>query len=234
LNIKDCHFVVESLLPSLKDNIFQELNVEFLTSQLKQKQVDSNTLLEESKKQKREMWNELKIQAICRTIAAIYLLNLLTLFTTVQLSLLGRILYLDSVRALASSAQTSDLDPKQGTNTFRSISEEIERQYLTLSWYILNIGWKQCVERIRKSVLKHTMMVPLTMAFTHDSLMELIYNIRQDVDHENGQLFRFDTFLLPVEGSEGFVFSQGGVSKTDTLDPSLQLLLDETRDFLER
>jgi peroxin-3 len=148
LNIKDCHFVVESLLPGLKDHIFQELNVELLTTQLKQRQGDSNSLLEESKKQKREMWNELKVQTFCRVLASLYLLNLLTTFTTVQLSLLGSMLYIDSVVALHQSQMNSEEESQ------RSISEETERQYLTLSWYLLNVGWKSCVERIRNVVEK--------------------------------------------------------------------------------
>ena len=33
-----------------------------------------------------------------------------------------------------------------------SISEETERKYLTLSWWILHVGWKDVGERVRKGV----------------------------------------------------------------------------------
>jgi peroxin-3 len=216
LVLKDCQFVVESLLIGLKDNIFQELNVELLTTQLKMKQGDSNSLLEESKKQKREMWNELKIQSFCRVLSSMYLLNLLTVLTTVKLSLLGRMIYLDSVQ---------DQDVK-------TVSEETERQYLTLSWYLLNVGWKDCVARVRQAAEKQLKSVPLTLAMTHDTLMELVSNIRKEVEFEHGLEFKFDIFLLPKEGSESLIFSQAGIKET-TVDPPLLQLINETRDVVE-
>lgn len=41
LNLKDVQFVVESLLVGLKTALFEELNVEDLTNQLKQKQIQT-------------------------------------------------------------------------------------------------------------------------------------------------------------------------------------------------
>jgi peroxin-3 len=32
------------------------------------------------------------------------------------------------------------------------ISEETERKYLTLSWWILHVGWKDVGERVRRAV----------------------------------------------------------------------------------
>ena len=73
LNLRDCHFVVESLLPALKDNLFEEMNVEMLTQQLKGRQGESPEMLEQPKKQKREMWETLKIYSFARTICTVYL-----------------------------------------------------------------------------------------------------------------------------------------------------------------
>lgn len=50
---------------------------------------------------------------------------------------------------------------------------------------------------------------------------------------ENGKRFRFDTFLLPVEGAEASVLAEGGLAER-AVDPILKGLIDETRDFLER
>jgi len=36
--------------------------------------------------------------------------------------------------------------------TVGSIDEETERKYLTLSWWICNIGWKDVGERVRRGV----------------------------------------------------------------------------------
>jgi Peroxin-3 len=73
LNLRDCRFVVESLLPTLKDNLFEELNVELLTQQLKLRQGDTPLLQEQPKKHKREMWASLKITSFARTICTVYL-----------------------------------------------------------------------------------------------------------------------------------------------------------------
>ena len=33
-----------------------------------------------------------------------------------------------------------------------NVSEETERKYLTLSWWILHVGWKDVGERVRRGV----------------------------------------------------------------------------------
>jgi peroxin-3 len=152
LNLKDCLFVVESLLPALKDALFEELNVELSTTKLKQRQGDTqNALLEESKREKRELWNTLKVQSFTRTLASVYLVNLVTILTCVQLSLVGRYVYLDSV--LTSNLKESTLEDDQ-VAAEKIIADETERKYLTLSWYLLNIGWKDCVKRVQEGVEK--------------------------------------------------------------------------------
>lgn len=34
----------------------------------------------------------------------------------------------------------------------KGVSDETERRYLTFSWYVLNVGWKECVARVQKAV----------------------------------------------------------------------------------
>lgn len=142
LNLKDCHFVVESLLPALKEHLFEELNVELMTANLKLRQGEGADSVEDGKKQRMDMWSTLKITSFARTLGSIYLVNLVSSMTCVQLSLLGRYVYLDSI----------EID--QDENVARSISDETERHYLTLSWYLLNVGWKACMERVQKAVEK--------------------------------------------------------------------------------
>jgi peroxin-3 len=156
LNLKDLNFVVESLLSGLKDSLFEELNVELLTTQLKRKEgsliverqgEQANALLEESKKQKRELWNTLKIKSFTRTIVSVYLINMVAILTCVQLSILGKYMYLDSVVSLGKK------DPaEEAQETEKIVSEETERNYLTMSWFLLNVGWKNCMHRVQNSV----------------------------------------------------------------------------------
>lgn len=48
------------------------------------------------------------------------------------------------------------LDEENGEDNQRAeeeaISEETERKYLTLSWWILHVGWKDVRERVRRGV----------------------------------------------------------------------------------
>ncbi|TFY75166.1 hypothetical protein EWM64_g8847 [Hericium alpestre] len=121
--------------------------------------------------------------AITRTLTVLYATTLLSLFTHIQLSLLGRYKYVQSViqlsrdeaareqRAFDASIESLFFaapsprrtpDEEHGLMTekvwdadeiwHRGVDEETERKYLTLSWWILNVGWKDVAERVRRGV----------------------------------------------------------------------------------
>lgn len=115
-----------------------------------------------------------------RTLTVLYSITLLTIFTNIQLSLLGRYKYIQSVIQLerdedARSRRQSELslsslfsslvdltnsrDIEAGQQTGleegiwkEGVDAETERKYLTLSWWILNVGWKDVGERVRRGV----------------------------------------------------------------------------------
>jgi peroxin-3 len=136
-------------------------------------------------KSKAELWREIKILSECptsaqapesdyfrkaftRTLTTMYSIVLLSLFTHIQLSIIGRSKYIQSVleqeeeeRMMAAmSFDVSALllgmwDNEDGGDTVQTvdpIDEETERKYLTLSWWICNIGWKDVGERVRRGV----------------------------------------------------------------------------------
>lgn len=103
----------------------------------------------------------------------IYSITLLTLFTDIQLNLLGRSKYIQSVFMMERDERTRELfakhaspdsiywgekvlDEESAEDNERAeeeaISEETERKYLTLSWWILHVGWKDVGERVRRGV----------------------------------------------------------------------------------
>lgn len=121
--------------------------------------------MEENKKIKRDLWATLKTKSFTRTLVSVYLVNLVTILSCVQLSLLGRYAYIDSVAAMKqkrdaespSKGKLLSLDADIGNHddldeVERCISEQVERHYLTLSWYLVNVGWKECVNRVQKAV----------------------------------------------------------------------------------
>lgn len=117
-----------------------------------------------------------------RTLTVLYSITLLTIFTNIQLSLLGRYKYIQSViqlerdedarsklqyeTSLSSILFQSLIDPTglpdiealgQQTGLEEGIwregvDTETERKYLALSWWILNVGWKDIGERVRRGV----------------------------------------------------------------------------------
>jgi peroxin-3 len=117
---------------------------------------------------------------VTRTLTVLYSITLLTIFTNIQLSLLGRYKYIQSVIQLerdedARSRRQSELslsslfsslvdltnsrDIEAGQQTGleegiwkEGVDAETERKYLTLSWWILNVGWKDVGERVRRGV----------------------------------------------------------------------------------
>lgn len=105
--------------------------------------------------------------AFTRTLTIIYSMTLLTLFTHMQLSILGRSKYIHSIiqaeqeerlreqmmdASLFSLLWNGDVSEEAETQSAEVISEETERKYLTLSWWILHVGWKDVGERVRRGV----------------------------------------------------------------------------------
>ncbi|KAJ3285286.1 peroxin [Borealophlyctis nickersoniae] len=257
-NQQDCTFAVASLLPTLGEELFAALNVELITAQLQQTKQsktaeaagEEGAPTEEQKRQeaaqqmqrKLSMWEELKILGFTRTISAVYLVTLLIVFTHLQLNLLGRFFYLDSVVNQQRENGSDELvDGTEGGR--KGVSDEAERKYLTFSWFILNVGWKRCVERVRKATEEVIGSVTLRQSVTFASLSDTIKEIRAKVetdDRDGRKAFRFDDYLLPEEGHEADVLREGGAAPVDgevdarfVVDPELAMLLDETRDFLD-
>ncbi len=98
-------------------------------------------------------------------------MTLLSLFTHIQLNILGRSKYLQSVLQLAQeenererwqdslsiaslfwSGNVESQERNPDLQEIPPISEENERKFLTLSWWILHVGWKDVGERVRRAV----------------------------------------------------------------------------------
>ncbi|CAP68842.1 uncharacterized protein PODANS_7_8080, partial [Podospora anserina S mat+] len=110
------------------------------------------------KKTKRQLWNDLTISSITRAYTLLYTLSLLTMLTRIQLNLLGRRSYLSSVVSLAtgSAQQTISLENNDddGNNPehYYGSDFEVNRRYLTFSWWLLNRGWVDVMQRVETAV----------------------------------------------------------------------------------
>jgi peroxin-3 len=123
--------------------------------------------------------------AFTRTLTTLYSITLLCLLTTIQLTVLARSKYVNSVldaereemfrEQLESQLSLPNLLLSQSTRMIQDllsvdlsildddevemgdlegdgITQEVERKFLTLSWWILHVGWKDVGERVRRGV----------------------------------------------------------------------------------
>lgn len=189
-------------------------------------------------KTKAELWREVKILsaslsalfcvpetnlhliAFTRTLTTLYSLTLLSLFSHIQLSLLGRSKYVQSVlgqereermrEKLSYQLSIYSLFWSQGPEECESellqdvepIDQETEMMYLTLSWWICHIGWKDVGERVRRGVeevfdeyallmvscieqkLNNLFSVSLKTKLGAMDLHRLVCDVRRRVEHE--------------------------------------------------
>ncbi|KZT08080.1 uncharacterized protein LAESUDRAFT_724066 [Laetiporus sulphureus 93-53] len=209
---------------------------------------------------KADLWKEVKILTFTRTLTIIYSITLLSIFTHIQLNILGRLKYIQSVVQAereerrrervqqdvsmllagveeALSEENEDVDEDED----EIISEETERKYLTLSWWILHVGWKDVGERVRRGVEEVFEGVSLKTKFTIQDLFRLVSDVRRRVEYEvtfEGRERRIDflsTLLPPTSETLTHVLIQGGIPSrlAGTADPHFDALLAETRIHLQ-
>ncbi|KAI0061109.1 hypothetical protein BV25DRAFT_1917083 [Artomyces pyxidatus] len=236
---------------------------------------------------KAELWREVKILsepspityladlntsarlAVTRTLTVMYSMTLLSVFTNIQLSLLGRYKYVQSVMQLereeeersslisetsiaslffASPRHSFDIESLlfgkgewEDDSIWREgVDEETERKYLTLSWWILNVGWKDVGERVRRAVEEVFEGVSLKGKLGPIELHRLISDVRRRVEHEvtfegiERRINFVSTLLPPTSSALAHLLTRGGFppSHSDVHEPAFTTLLEETRDLL--
>ncbi|KAF8632834.1 hypothetical protein AX15_001664 [Amanita polypyramis BW_CC] len=169
-----------------------------------------------SSKTKAELWTEVKMLTFTRTLTTLYSITLLSLLTTIQLTVLARSKYVNSVLEhereerfreqlesqlsffnllfsrsdklqdilLGEESEQLENDAERGELGGSSITEEVERKFLTLSWWILHVGWKDVGERVRRGVEEVFEGVSLKTKFAAMDLHYLIRDVRRRVEHE--------------------------------------------------
>ncbi|KAF8554544.1 hypothetical protein OG21DRAFT_1051916 [Imleria badia] len=207
-----------------------------------------NSVTSASPRTKGQLWNEVKILALTRTLTTLYTITLLSLLTAVQLNVLGRSRYIDSVRAsdraerareqvpdfslsgiLAREAVAKIVDVEaiwpawifgdgedgdEGDGRLDAIPEGTELRFLTLSWWVLHVGWKDVAARIRSSVESVFDDVPLKTKLSPSELSTLIMDVRRRVEMDGtgsklGARF-LSTLLPPTPETTAHVLAQGG------------------------
>ncbi|KAL8971835.1 MAG: hypothetical protein Q9183_000862 [Haloplaca sp. 2 TL-2023] len=178
---------------------------------------------------KAQLWNDLKISSITRAFTLLYTLSLLTLFTRIQLNLLGRRNYLSSVVRMAShspqdptiSLQNLDDDNEQHNygNDF-----ETNRRFLTFSWWLLHRGWRDIMEKVEVAVKSVFGPINPREDIPLEKLSALILEVRRQVEGaspEERRSHKWLPYLLPPEDQEETVLRESGMLSNKT-PPSSQ------------
>ena len=171
------------------------------------------------------------------------------MLTRVQLNLLGRRSYLSSVVALATGAQqaTISLENNDDDNPEHAYGSDFDtnRKYLTFSWWLLNKGWVQVMNRVESAVRTVFGSLSPRDLVSFDRFSDLTMEVRKLVEGatpEERQTSDWLSFLLPPRDQEDEVIRQSGILEDNSLQGGeaaetssapLRALLDETADLIE-
>ncbi|KAL2865674.1 peroxisomal biogenesis factor 3 [Aspergillus lucknowensis] len=237
---------MSSMAPSLPEDDRKSLSSDsFLrTSQLGDSTAEGEPS-SQPKRNKTQLWNEVKITSITRSFTLIYTLSLLTIFTRVQLNLLGRRNYLSSVISLATppaDSSTIRLEDHDDDLT-QTLGNDFEtnRRYLAFSWWLLHRGWKQLMEEVQAAVVE--VFGPLNPRddISFEKLSQLTLQVRKKIEgdtEEDRKHRKWLAYLLPPREEEDHLLEESGVlGVTEPSTPqtavTLRHLLDETADLID-
>ncbi|RMZ85980.1 hypothetical protein DV737_g214, partial [Chaetothyriales sp. CBS 132003] len=175
------------------------------------------------KKSKAQLWNELKISAVTRSFTFIYSLSLLIMLTRIQLNLLGRLNYLQSVISLAQPPapgrhNSISLEDHDDANAGLSFGHDFEtnRKYLTYSWWIMHKGYAHILDKVRMAVEDVWGPVSPTEMLTADRLRGLVVEVRKRVEgateHDRYAVKWLPYLLPPREEEEAMLVDSGFIT----------------------
>ena len=173
------------------------------------------------KKTKAQLWGELKISSLTRSLTLIYTLALLTVLTRIQLNLLGRRSYVLSAVALASQKPTgptisleNDEDSAHGT---LGVDFETNRSFLAFSWWLLHRGWRDVMTRVESAVEEIFGPINPREEVSFERLSQMLLEVCKKVegaskDERRGR--KWLSVMLPPLDQEDFVLRESGVRST--------------------
>ncbi|KAJ2802419.1 peroxin [Coemansia guatemalensis] len=183
------------------------------------------------KRSKVEIWEDIKIQSFTRTLIAVYTESLLTMLVHVQLNMIGRTTYLDSVIG-KYTGDTGDQVALEGRYESR-LSLADEQNFLMLSWWFLNRGWRTLMARVSKATEHCIGQLSLKERLSHRELTSLFNNIHIKL-REDGLVQLLPEILLPLgeERTDDYL-TANRLTSSQVFTPVFVRLLDQLRDVIE-
>ncbi|KAL2171057.1 hypothetical protein VTG60DRAFT_3905 [Thermothelomyces hinnuleus] len=187
------------------------------------------------------------------------------MLTRIQLNLLGRRSYLSSVVSLATGGNAApgtinlENNDDDGAEEAYGTDFEVNRKYLTFSWWLLNRGWVDMMHRVEaavRQVFGHLSPRDTVSLHTFSKLTHDVRSIVEGSGPSTEARTAWLPFLLPPVDMEDFVLRESGILEPDPVDnvvvaaaqgtsptpatpaspstaASLRRLLDETADLIE-
>ncbi|KAJ2853026.1 peroxin [Coemansia erecta] len=181
-----------------------------------------------TRRTKLEIWEDIKIQSFTRTLIAVYSESLLTILVHVQLSMVGRSTYLESVVGKYAGEDVT-LDGR----LISRLSSADEQHFLMLSWWFINRGWRQLMSLISEAANHCIGYLPLKERVSHRELSALFASIHNRV-RENGLMQDLPAILLPLgDENVGEYLAANRLEAERVFTPVFVRLLDQIRDIIE-
>ncbi|TFL07686.1 Peroxin-3 [Pterulicium gracile] len=198
-----------------------------------------------SGKTKAELWKELKVLSISRALTSVYTVTLLTLLTTVQLSQLARRRYVTAICTMEQEERRhsafsiaslfwpgfSDFsmdDFFDGDKTWEDteVDQDTEHMFLTLSWWVLHVGWKELSQTVLTAVKDVFMGVSLKTPLMSADIKRLLNDVRRAVERDGSHTKNFIDLIIPVNDAQTrLTLANGGVlpvNEPDSADDDLE------------
>ncbi|KAJ1838068.1 peroxin [Coemansia sp. RSA 2708] len=230
-NQRDCMFTIMSLLPELSEQVLREVDVERLIGELRAinqtppaENADSEPAAsaEGERRSKVEIWEDIKVQSFARTLVAVYAEALLAMLVHVQLNMVGRSTYLDSVAGRYGGAAAG-----------RRLAAGDEQSFLMVSWWFLNRGWRQLLALVAAATEASVGPLPLKQRLSHGELAALFGDVHVRL-RERGLAQMLGELLLPLgEARTAEYLAANGLAAGQVFTPGLERLLDQLRDVVE-
>ncbi|GMM27757.1 Pex3 protein [Martiniozyma asiatica (nom. inval.)] len=181
---KDCYMTFLSFLPMLVDPIYNDINVEEITRELRQAKAKSETTIQTddlSGKTKAELWEELKIKSLTRFFTLVYGEALMIVLLHLQLNIISRKSYLKTALKLAilqEGIEGIDFDVEEDF-----LEKDLpEQAFLSFSWWLLNRGWIDLKNLVGDSVVDVFGDIDLREELNMDEFSGLCANVQKSID----------------------------------------------------
>jgi peroxin-3 len=153
------------------------------------------------------------------------------------LNLIGRYIYVASVAEMGVEASERS-EASVRVRIHRKLSPDIERQYLSFSWWLIHQSWRTCVDKVQEAVREVLGDISLKKKCQYQDVCDLFDQIRTKVevgsDTSPSLNQQLRNILIPDHDDQVLYVLRESGNDVDHIDPTLRELLDETRDFFDK